>query len=623
MRSRRFRLALIVTSCWMACLRPAFPEALPLSWENIFLENFGTREAVVSPDGKWVAVTADTNQGRRIYLVSTSEGGGEPELWVEGHSPSWSPDNKRIVFTDLDDLWSVAIGSKQRQRITSGAEDERAAVFSPGGSMIAFYSSRSGYQDIWLVPAVGGEPQKLTEQAMAEDDARFAPAWSPDGSQIAFVSNREDYWEDDVWIVDTTTNESKRISKKIMASSTPVWSPDGKQIALLATAKDEYWYEDLAYIVCLDPKKGSETVLDMQIYATDWLHNHSLFWSRDGQRIFFLYHERGDLNLWVVPSEGGVATRVSGMGGAVRSFHASADGNAFTLVRSTPTRGYDVDFLTDKSSEIKRLTHFSSTWTGIQDPQEISYKSFDSLYIQGFLYLPHNFSANRRYPALVNVHGGGTNAYLRRQNLTEQTLASKGYIVLAINYRGGSGFGREFQDLSVNDWANGQARDAAAAADYLRSLPYCNDKVGIYGYSYGGIMSMATIARAPDKFDAAVPMAGIYDFADAYGNADRIGKIFLKTGHGGAPKDRRRTYEVSNTLARLKDVKTPLLIMHGEEDVRAPFRQYQLAVEILEQHGKVFEAKSYPGEPHGFRNPPNRIDMYQQLEAFFEKHLKK
>ena len=140
-----------------------------------------------------------------------------------------------------------------------------------------------------------------------------------------------------------------------------------------------------------------------------------------------------------------------------------------------------------------------------------------------------------RSPALVNVHGGGTNSYLRTQNLIEQYLASKGYVVLAINYRGGSGFGREFQDLGVNDWASGQAHDAAIAADFLRTLPYVNGKVGIYGYSYGGIMSMATIARYPDKYDAAVPMAGIYDFADALTNADRLGKIFTQTGHGGPP----------------------------------------------------------------------------------------
>jgi dipeptidyl aminopeptidase/acylaminoacyl peptidase len=193
---------------------------------------------------------------------------------------------------------------------------------------------------------------------------------------------------------------------------------------------------------------------------------------------------------------------------------------------------------------------------------------------------------------------------------------------MAINYRGGSGFGREFQDLGVNDWASGQAHDAALAADFMRSLPYVNGKVGIYGYSYGGIMTMATIARYPGKFDAAVPMAGIYDFGDAYTNADRLGKVFIKTGHGGSPEERKDTYAISNTLARLKNITTPLLIMHGEADVRAPFRQYQLAVKILQENNKVFESKSYPNEPHGFRDPANRLDMNRRMEAFFEKYLK-
>ena len=270
----------------------------------------------------------------------------------------------------------------------------------------------------------------------------------------------------------------------------------------------------------------------------------------------------------------------------------------------------------------RQLTRFAEEWEGVREPQEVAYRSFDGLYIQGFLYLPPNMRDGARYPALVNVHGGGTNSYLRTQNLIEQYLASKGYVVLAINYRGGSGFGREFQDLGVNDWASGQAHDAAIAADFMRTLPYVNGKVGIYGYSYGGIMSMATIARYPDTYDAAVPMAGIYDFADALTNADRIGKIFTQTGHGGPPAQRAEVYARSNTLARIQNVKTPLLIMHGEADVRAPFRQYQLAVEILKKNNKVFESKSYPGEPHGFRNPANRVDMYRRLEAFFDKYLR-
>lgn len=133
---------------------------------------------------------------------------------------------------------------------------------------------------------------------------------------------------------------------------------------------------------------------------------------------------------------------------------------------------------------------------------------------------------------------------------------------------------------------------------------------------------MAAITRVPEAFDAAVPMAGIYDFGDAYTNADRIGKIFTKTGHGGSPDERPEIYAISNALSRVENVQTPLLIMHGEADVRAPFRQFELAVKILEEKGKIFDSKSYPNEPHGFRNPQNRIDMYTRLEQWFEKWLK-
>ncbi len=109
---------------------------------------------------------------------------------------------------------------------------------------------------------------------------------------------------------------------------------------------------------------------------------------------------------------------------------------------------------------------------------------------------------------------------------------------------------------------------------------------------------------------------------DAYTNADRIGKIFTKTGHSGSPEEKPENYAVSNALSRVANVKTSLFIMHGEKDVRAPFRQYELAVKILKEKIKVFESKSYPNEPHGFRNPQNRVNMYTRLEGWFKKWLK-
>jgi dipeptidyl aminopeptidase/acylaminoacyl peptidase len=185
----------------------------------------------------------------------------------------------------------------------------------------------------------------------------------------------------------------------------------------------------------------------MQIYATDWLHSLPVYWSGDGNTLYFAYHERGDLNLWSVPAKGGIATKLTNDRGTLRSFGTTAQGDAFVFVRSGPVEGSEAFYLPGIGGPPRQLTKFAEQWENVREPQEVSYRSFDGLYIQGFLYLPPDMKDGARHPALVNVHGGGTNSYLRTQNLLEQYLASKGYVVLAINYRGGSGFGREFQDL--------------------------------------------------------------------------------------------------------------------------------------------------------------------------------
>jgi dipeptidyl aminopeptidase/acylaminoacyl peptidase len=456
---------------------------------------------------------------------------------------------------------------------------------------------------------------------MALDDPRFEPAWSPDATEIAYVSNEADYWHDDIWIVDVESGAKRQVSRSLMASSFPVWSPDGSRIAVFGTSKDEYWYEDLSYIYVLDPEAGGARIVDMQVYATDFIMRHRPFWSGDGRYLFFPYMERGDTNLWAVPANGGVATRVTNQGGSVSSLDGTPAGDAFAFVQSGPTEGSDAYYVGANGGDPRRVTWFAPRWQVVRPPLEVSYRSFDGLYIQGFLYLPPELASGQSCPALVQVHGGGTNSYMRGLNLTEQYLASRGFVVLAINYRGGSGFGREFQDLSVEDWLNEQALDAGGAADFLRSLPYTNGKVGIYGGSYGGSMSLAAVSRTPDKFDAAVPMRGAYSKTNTLEHTDRLGKIFSVTGHGGLPEERPEIYAKSNTVSRIANITAPVLLMHGELDRRVPIQHFQLAVAEFERLGKELETKTYPEEGHGFRNPDNRIDMYTRLEEFFGRHL--
>jgi len=596
---------------------------LPLTLENIFRGGRGGASAPsISPDGKWVTFNAQTKGGRGVHRIQITNGQpGAAQFWIEGAGVEWAPDSQSVVFTRGERLWRAGLGDQTPKELTLAVKGIRAPSFSPDGKRIAFFSTAGGQQDIWVIPAEGGEPKQLTKEAMSEDDGRFGVAWSPDGRTIAYVSNKADYWMDDVWVVDVESGKARQLSHGITNIGPSVsWSPSGDRLAVLGTSKKDYWYLDIADIFMVDPKTGAETKVKMPVNVTAYGGNRT-FWSADGSRLYFIYQERGEEYIWAVPSKGGVATRVSNIGGSMNGFDATAAADAFVFARSSETEGSDIYYLPAIGGPERRLTREARQWAGLRQPTEVSYRSYDGLYMQGFLYLPPDMRDGLRCPALVQVHGGGTNSYMRGQNLMEQYLASKGYVVLAINYRGGSGFGRAFQDLGVEDWLNGQARDPGAAADFLRSLTYVNGKVGIYGGSYGGMQSMAAITRTPDKFDAAVPMRGIYSQSMTFDNMDRLGKIFSKTGHGGYPKERPEIYAKSNTIDRFSEIRIPVLIMHGEVDDRAPYKNYELAIAELKRLGKNFESKSYPGEGHGFRNPDNSIDMYTRLETFFGKHL--
>lgn len=597
--------------------------AMPLTLENIHRTSGSVRSVEIAPNGEQLTIVGEGPEGRGIYLGRLADSAGaEVSWWRAGSSPDWAPDSRKIAYIEGGNLWVEEIAAQgARTQLTEDLAGVRDPVFSPNGQQIAFYSTESGSQDIWIAEVdASAQAQQLTSGAMAMDDPRFEPGWSPDGSRIAYISNVSDYWHDDVWVVDTRSGETVQLTRSLMASSTPVWSPDGRRIILFGTAKDGYWYQDLAAIYTVDPSvPGSERVLPMQVYASDGAMRHRPYFSADGQTIFFPYMERANHDIWAVPAGGGVASRVTNLGGSLRDFHVSGD--VVAMVRSGPTEAAEVYRVGVEGGDPVPVTDFSPEWGDVRPPVEISFRSFDGLYIQGLLYRPEEVLRGGSCPALVQVHGGGTNSYLNGLNLTEQYLASQGYVVLAINYRGGSGFGREFQDLAVGDWMGGQALDAGAAADFLRALPYVNGRVGIYGGSYGGGMAMAAATRTPEKFDAVVATRGAYSEAGRFDETDRLGQIFTKTGHLGMPEDNPGAYETSNSLARLDRLTAPILLMHGEEDRRVPFTHHELAVAALERLGKVFEEKSYPGEGHGFRDPANRIDLDRRREAFFREHL--
>jgi dipeptidyl aminopeptidase/acylaminoacyl peptidase len=583
-----------------------------------------TGDVALSHDGQTIAFTSNHGGAPRIWLVAAS--GGEPRELIEGAQPQWSPDDKTIAFLsrrggEAVEIWTVPAAGGAPNRITSDRSAKHGIRWSPDGSSIAYISNLNKDQDIYVVSAAGGDPRQLTHKTNEWDESRWSPEWSPDGKHLVFVSGRSDYYSDDLWMVDADGSNLRKLTTGVWVMGNPEWSPDGKSIAFNGDKHSEYWFEDMSELFVYDVASQTLRQIPMDVYVSDFEMNAHVFWSGDGQFIYFRNIARGDTNVWAVPADGkGEATEITNLQGAMRSLDIGSSTLAFT--NATQVSPGDLWVMPTGGGEPRQLTGWAARFRGIRSPERVTFRARDGLYIDGYLYKPQ-IERGTKYPALVSVHGGGTNAYGDGFHPLEQYLAQKGYVVLAIEYRGSSGYGRPFQMLSVGDWTRGQGWDAVAASDFLRSLPYSNGKVGIYGGSYGGIMTMAAVTRDPSKFQAAAPFYGIYDWVAAYKDADRLGKIFLVTGFDGfRPDENPDMYYRNSTINFLDKVNVPLLIEHGELDRRAPYSQALRLVAALQKEGKTYQFFHYPDEHHGIHNPRNYVDAYTRMEAWFAKYLR-
>lgn len=622
-----------------ACLLAAMPawvraqaEARPLTLETM-VEDVDVGEPLFSPDGATILVTSDRSGTTRIWLMERDGTGARlllPDEEASERDPAWSPGGESVAFIrgrdgGGTDLWVAGADGSGLRRITDDTASERDPIWSPDGGSIAFMSGRAGHQDVWIVELGSGEVRQLTEETNPLDEYRWFPSWSPDGRHVAYVSNRTSRFDDDLWLVDVETGESEKLTSYLQIVSNPVWSPDGEQLAFNTVARDGLWYHEMSDIHVLDVADRSLRKLEMEVWVSDRFSGYEMAWSPDGASLYFRYEREGDANLWRISPDGGVATKVTYGEGRFGDFSVAGDGSAVVYARSTPTRADEVyRYDLDGGSE-ERLTDWATPYEGLEAPERVTFPSLDGLFILGYLYRPPDFDPSGSYPALVQVHGGGNNAYGHDFHPLEQLLARQGYVVLAIEYRGGAGHGRAFQDLSVGEFAARQGWDPVHAARWLDTRPYTSGRIGIYGGSYGGIMTMAAVTRDSEPFDAAAPLYGIYDWADAWDHADRLAKLMILKGHEGfRPGEHPGLYRHTATLEQLDGVRTdlPFLVMHGELDVRAPFQQSERLTEALRARGNPVTFHSYPDEHHGFGRPENRIDAYGRLIDFFDRHLK-
>lgn len=587
-------------------------------------------QVAFSSDGKQIAFVSNKSGVNKVYLIPAT--GGEPQMLVPGREPEnfprWSPDGKRIAFLSSrggqPDIWVVSAAGGEPTRVSNDKESEQGIAWSRDGRRIAYVSRRDQSMDVFVVDAGGGAPRRVTQDANAWDEVRWAPCWSPDGLQIALVSSKSEYYADDLWLFHTDGSGARKLTAELQVMTDPVWSPDGRFLAYNAVKKSEFWYGDMTDIYLTEMPSRKTRRVPLNTFVSDLNGALHMYWGPDSKTLYFRYQYRGNWNIWAVDATGdGVATQITNGAGTIPDMDVSPKGDRIAFIRATQLSPGELFVIPTLGGQPVQLTRWATRYRGLVPPVEISFRSTDGKYIHGYLYQPPKREPGKKYPGLVQVHGGGNNANGNGFHALEHYLSHQDFVVLAIEYRGSASYGREFQLLSYGDWAAGQGWDAVAASDFLRSLDDVNGKVGIYGGSYGGIMSMAAITRDSSKFQAGAPFYGIFDWAAAYQDADRLGKFWVVMGHMGyKPGENPELYDKTATIKHLENVTTPLLIIHGELDRRAPFRQSVRLVEELKKLGKVVEFYHYPGEYHGFRLPANRVDAYSKMEAWFNKYLR-
>jgi dipeptidyl aminopeptidase/acylaminoacyl peptidase len=258
----------------------------------------------------------------------------------------------------------------------------------------------------------------------------------------------------------------------------------------------------------------------------------------------------------------------------------------------------------------------------IPPAQLVHYRTFDGQIISAYLWVPFNLKRDRRNPAIVIPHGGPTGQTLDRFDSRAVALASRGYICIAPNVRGSTGYGMTFQKANYQDLGGGDLQDEVYATKFLIATGYVDPKkIGITGGSYGGYMTLMAIGKTPEVWAAAVDQYGIIDWQTMLTTTDPRLQEYLKSLLGD-PEKNRAGYENASPIKYIRNARAPLLVLQGETDIRVPKEESEQVINVLKQQGKTVDAHYYPQEGHGFTKRENQINALRRTVEWFDKYLK-
>jgi dipeptidyl aminopeptidase/acylaminoacyl peptidase len=588
-----------------------------------------------SPDGCSVAFISNRDQEKPQLFVLPLQGGEARQLTQlkRGAGPAaWSPNGDRLAFSakvDVDDIAQQEGQSEEKGKEPRVKVVTRVRYKADGEGL---YESMRKH--LFVVDTDGGEPRQITDGDW--DDAE--PAWSADGQRIAFVSNRERDRDlsllSDIWSVASTGGKAKRLTRHKGQCGTPVFSPDGQTVAFYGHEKG-WSYGAPTELMCVGADGGEvrslSSSLDAEVGnvalsdARDPFAPQPARWSPDGRGLLASVSRNGSVAPFRFSVDGADPEPLFEGPYEVSAFSASRDGRRLAFAKSDPLHPYDV-FVRDGESE-RQLSCENASWLDeveLQPAQAFEVVSSDGQTVHGWLIKPSGFSDRKKFPLILEVHGGPEAMYSWSFFHEFQFLASRGYGVLYTNPRGSKGYGEAFAARIFADWGNQDYDDCIAAVSKAADLRWVDsDRLGVTGGSYGGFMTSWIVGHT-NQFAAAVATRGCYNFESFYGTSD-IGPWFGDYILGGPVYERRDLYHERSPLTYAPNMRTPILLIHNEGDLRCPMEQAEQLFVQLRRIGKVdTDLIRFPEESHNLSRsgrPDRRVERLERIVGWFDRYL--
>lgn len=615
-----------------------------------------------SPDGRLVAYTqsesvmSETESHVLTHIWLAKADGSERFQLTRGTkscaSPVWSPDGKHVYFTSdrsgKNNLWRIPVAVGEAEQLTDWKGSLGSFEPSPDGKLIAF-TARAEDKDLEKRKKEKNDPEVVDEDPQnhglwtipVEQDANgkrepvevvkpqfhiLSLSWTPDSQSVVFDHQptpiADDWTRADISVVNLDSKEVRALAATNAAESSPVVSPDGRYVAFTRSSDPPRWMGETR--IAIVPLTGGEA---RELARTRDERPALAGWTADSRHILFGESWQTRSGLYRMPLDAPPQELHFPASGVARGAAANRTGTHVGFAfedSSTPREAFVMAVGAAKPTQV------SASMSGMVLPpmprtEVIRWKGKDGKDIDGLLTYPADYQPGKRYPMVLNIHGGPAGVFSETfaGNPTiypVATFAGKGYAFLRPNPRGSGGYGTSFRMANLNDWGGGDYQDLMAGVDKVIEMGVADaDRLAVMGWSYGGFMTSWVVTQT-QRFDAAVVGAGVTNLWSFTGTADIPG--FLPDYFQGEPWQVFENYRDHSPITFADRVKTPTLILHGEADVRVPLSQGQEFYRALKTAGAVTRMVVYPRTPHGPREPKFVLDIANRHLDWVEKYVK-